>query len=144
MLIRSIERWWQGLKFACVLSHWMPSWDRIRSAMATRITGCCSTSQVPILYLGHQDWRLVPHHQKAARPPTEVFLRPVKLFSITFLFNLIVNQVVFVLLTYSLLQWYLLRSGRQLNPKTRTRLWTCSDPQLSHLVLLLPSLCGMH
>jgi hypothetical protein len=37
-------------------------------------------------------------------------------------FNLIVNQVVFVLLTYSLLQWYLLRSGRkELNPKTRTR-----------------------
>ena len=28
-------------------------------------------------------------------------------------FNLIVNQVVFVLLTYSLLQWYLLRSGRK-------------------------------
>jgi len=37
-------------------------------------------------------------------------------------FNLIVNQVVFVLLTYSLLQWYLLRAGRkELNPKTRTR-----------------------
>ncbi len=37
-------------------------------------------------------------------------------------FNLIVNQVVFVLLTYSLLQWYLLRIGRkELNPKTRTR-----------------------
>jgi len=37
-------------------------------------------------------------------------------------FNLVVNQVVFVLLTYSLLQWYLLRAGRKdLNPKTRTR-----------------------
>jgi len=37
-------------------------------------------------------------------------------------FCLIVNQVVFVLLTYSLLQWYLLRAGRkELNPKTRTR-----------------------
>ena len=37
-------------------------------------------------------------------------------------FNLIVHQVVFVLLTYSLLQWYLLRAGRkELNPKTRTR-----------------------
>src|SRR3972149_11598999 len=37
-------------------------------------------------------------------------------------FNVIVNQVVFVLLTYSLLQWYLLRIGRQeLNTKTRTR-----------------------
>ncbi|MGH7771223.1 MAG: transposase [Candidatus Binatia bacterium] len=37
-------------------------------------------------------------------------------------FSLIVNQVVFVLLTYSLLQWFLLRIGRkELNPKTRTR-----------------------
>ena len=37
-------------------------------------------------------------------------------------FNLIVNQVVFVLLTYSLLQWYLLRIGRrELNAKTRPR-----------------------
>ena len=37
-------------------------------------------------------------------------------------FNVIVNQVVFVLLTYSLLQWYLLRIGRrELNTKTRTR-----------------------
>lgn len=37
-------------------------------------------------------------------------------------FNLIVNQVVFVLLTYSLLQWYLLRIGRkELNRKTRPR-----------------------
>lgn len=37
-------------------------------------------------------------------------------------FNLIVNQVVFVLLTYSLLQWYLLRLGRQkLNSRTQTR-----------------------
>ena len=37
-------------------------------------------------------------------------------------FNVIVNQVVFVLLTYSLLQWYLLRIGRkELNAKTRTR-----------------------
>ncbi len=37
-------------------------------------------------------------------------------------FNLVVNQVVFILLTYSLLQWYLLRRGRQeLNPQTRPR-----------------------
>jgi hypothetical protein len=37
-------------------------------------------------------------------------------------FNLIVNQVVFVLLTYSLLQWHWLRLGRkELNSKTRTR-----------------------
>lgn len=38
-------------------------------------------------------------------------------------FNLIVNQVAFVLLTYSLLQWHLLRDRRQpLNRKTRPRL----------------------
>lgn len=37
-------------------------------------------------------------------------------------FSLIVNQVVFVLLTYSLLQWYLLRVGRKdLCPKTPMR-----------------------
>jgi len=37
-------------------------------------------------------------------------------------FSLIINQIVFVLLTYSLLQWYLLRTGREeLNAKTRTR-----------------------
>ena len=37
-------------------------------------------------------------------------------------FNLIANQVVFVLLTYSLLQWYLLRIGREeLNHQTRPR-----------------------
>lgn len=38
-------------------------------------------------------------------------------------FNLIVNQVAFVLLTYSLLQWHLLQQRRpQLNRKTRPRL----------------------
>lgn len=37
-------------------------------------------------------------------------------------FNLVVNQVVFILLTYSLLQWYLMRRDRQeLNPQTRPR-----------------------
>jgi len=37
-------------------------------------------------------------------------------------FSLVVNQVVFVLLTYSLLQWYLLRKGRKdLTRKTPTR-----------------------
>jgi hypothetical protein len=36
-------------------------------------------------------------------------------------FPLIVHQVVFVLLTYSLLPWFLLRSGRKdLTPRTRT------------------------
>jgi len=36
--------------------------------------------------------------------------------------SLVVNQVVLILLTYSLLQWYLLRKGRsELNPQTRPR-----------------------
>jgi len=51
-------------------------------------------------------------------------------------FNLIVNQVVFVLLTYSLLQWYLLRIGRkELNPKTRTRTLELLRPTLTVILI---------
>ena len=51
-------------------------------------------------------------------------------------FSLIVNQVVFVLLTYSLLQWYLLRAGRkELNPKTRTRSLDLLRP--THTVIVI-------
>jgi hypothetical protein len=51
-------------------------------------------------------------------------------------FSLIVNQVVFVLLTYSLLQWYLLRLGRkELNPKTRTRTLELLRPTLTVIVI---------
>ena len=51
-------------------------------------------------------------------------------------FNLIANQVVFVLLTYSLLQWYLLRISRQaLNPKTRTRTLELLRPTLTVIVI---------
>jgi hypothetical protein len=51
-------------------------------------------------------------------------------------FNLIANQVVFVLLTYSLLQWYLLRTGRkELNPKTRTRTLELLRPTLTVIVI---------
>jgi len=51
-------------------------------------------------------------------------------------FNLIANQVVFVLLTYSLLQWYLLRIGRkELNPKTRTRTMELLRPTLTAIVI---------
>lgn len=51
-------------------------------------------------------------------------------------FNIIVNQVVFVLLTYSLLQWYLLRIGRkELNTKTRTRTLELLRPTLTVILI---------
>jgi len=51
-------------------------------------------------------------------------------------FSLVVNQVVFVLLTYSLLQWFLLRIGRkELNPKTRTRILELLRPTLTVIVI---------
>jgi hypothetical protein len=51
-------------------------------------------------------------------------------------FNLVANQVVFVLLTYSLLQWYLLRISRKaLNPKTRTRTLELLRPTLTVIVI---------
>jgi len=51
-------------------------------------------------------------------------------------FSLVVNQVVFVLLTYSLLQWFLLRiSRKELNPKTRTRILELLRPTLTVIVI---------
>jgi hypothetical protein len=51
-------------------------------------------------------------------------------------FSLVVNQVVFVLLTYSLLQWFLLRIGRkELNPKTRARTLELLRPTLTVIVI---------
>jgi hypothetical protein len=51
-------------------------------------------------------------------------------------FNLVVHQVVFVLLTYSLLQWFLLRIGRkELNPRTRTRIMQLLRPTVTVIVL---------
>ena len=51
-------------------------------------------------------------------------------------FNLIANQVVFVLLTYSLLQWYLLRSGREeLNRQTRPRTMDLLRPVITTIVI---------
>ena len=47
-----------------------------------------------------------------------------------------VNQVTFVLLTYSLLQWYLLRRDRkELNPKTRSRILELLRPVFSVIVI---------
>jgi hypothetical protein len=51
-------------------------------------------------------------------------------------FNLIVNQVVFVLLTYSLLQWYFMRLGRkELNSKTRTRALELLRPEMTLILI---------
>lgn len=51
-------------------------------------------------------------------------------------FNLIVHQVVFVLLTYSLLQWHLLRAGRkELNPRTRTRTLQLLRPTMTIILI---------
>lgn len=51
-------------------------------------------------------------------------------------FNLIVNQVVFVLLTYSLLQWYLVRTARkELNSKTRTRILELLRPTTTVILI---------
>jgi hypothetical protein len=51
-------------------------------------------------------------------------------------FPLIVHQVIFVLLTYSLLQWFLLRIGRkELNAKTRTRTLELLRPALTVIII---------
>jgi len=51
-------------------------------------------------------------------------------------FSLVVHQVVFVLLTYSLMQWFLLRMGRKdLNPRTRTRTLELLRPSITSIVI---------
>jgi hypothetical protein len=51
-------------------------------------------------------------------------------------FSLVVHQVVFVLLTYSLLQWYFLRIGRkELNARTRTRTLELLRPTMTMIVI---------
>jgi hypothetical protein len=51
-------------------------------------------------------------------------------------FSLVAHQVVFVLLTYSLMQWFLLRIGRkELNPKTRTRVLELLRPTVTVIVI---------
>jgi len=51
-------------------------------------------------------------------------------------FNLIVNQVVFILLTYSLLQWYLVRRDRrELNTQTRPRTLEMLKPSLTMILI---------
>jgi len=51
-------------------------------------------------------------------------------------FSMVVHQVVFVLITYSLLQWFLLRIGRKdLNSRTRTRTLELLRPSTTVIVI---------
>jgi hypothetical protein len=80
-------------------------------------------------------------HEYGLRPAIEERHRQLKCFSgiedfSSRAFSLVVNQVAFVLLTYSLLQWYLLRTDRkQLNPKTQSRILELLRPVFSVIVI---------
>jgi len=96
-----------------------------------------STASISDPALGRQDYAL--------RTTIEERHRQLKCFSDLELFtsrsfSLIVNQVVFVLLTYSLLQWYLLRIGRrELNTKTRTRTLDLLRPAITMVLIYYKS-----
>jgi hypothetical protein len=89
----------------------------------------------PVVHAGksRQDYRLRPHIEERHRQlkcfsDLEAF--PSRAFS------LVVHQVVFVLLTYSLLQWYFLRIGRkELNTRTRTRTLELLRPTTTRIVV---------
>ena len=92
-----------------------------------------STATVTDPVLGRQDYAL--------RTTIEERHRQLKCFSdlegfSSRSFNLVVNQVVFILLTYSLLQWYLQRLDRQeLNPKTRPRTLDLLGPTITNILI---------
>lgn len=92
-----------------------------------------STASISDPALGRQDYAL--------RTTIEERHRQLKCFSdlesfTSRSFSLVVNQVVFVLLTYSLLQWYLLRIGRrELNTKTRTRTLELLRPTITMVLI---------
>jgi len=96
-----------------------------------------STASISDPALGRQDYAL--------RTTIEERHRQLKCFSdlesfTSRSFSLIVNQVVFVLLTYSLLQWYLLRIGRrELNTKTRTRTLELLRPAITMVLIYYKS-----
>jgi hypothetical protein len=89
----------------------------------------------PVVQAGksRQDYSLRPHIEERHRQ--------LKCFSdleafTSRAFSLVVHQVVFVLLTYSLLQWYFLRSGRkELNARTRTRTLELLRPTTTRIVV---------
>ena len=96
-----------------------------------------STASISDPALGRQDYAL--------RTAIEERHRQLKCFSdlesfTSRSFSLIVNQVVFVVLTYSLLQWYLLRIGRrELNTKTRTRTLELLRPAITMVLIYYKS-----
>jgi len=96
-----------------------------------------STASISDPALGRQDYAL--------RTVIEERHRQLKCFSdlesfTSRSFSLIVNQVVFVVLTYSLLQWYLLRIGRkELNTKTRTRTLELLRPAITMVLIYYKS-----
>jgi hypothetical protein len=96
-----------------------------------------STASISDPALGRQDYAL--------RTAIEERHRQLKCFSdlesfTSRSFSLIVNQVVFVALTYSLLQWYLLRIGRkELNTKTRTRTLQLLRPAITMVLIYYKS-----
>lgn len=92
-----------------------------------------STASISGPALGRQDYAL--------RTVIEERHRQLKCFSdlasfTSRSFSLIVNQVVFVVLTYSLLQWYLLLIGRrELNTRTRTRTLQLLRPAITMVLI---------
>lgn len=96
-----------------------------------------STASISDPALGRQDYAL--------RTVIEERHRQLKCFSdlesfTSRSFSLIVNQVVFVVLTYSLLQWYLLRIGRrELNTRTRTRTLQLLRPAITMVLIYYKS-----
>ena len=96
-----------------------------------------STASISDPALGRKDYALRTaieerHRQLKCFPDLESFTSRS--------FSLIVNQVVFVLLTYSLLQWYLLRIGRrELNTKTRTRTLELLRPAITMVLIYYKS-----
>lgn len=96
-----------------------------------------STASVSDPVLGRQEYSL--------RTTIEERHRQLKCFSdleafTSRAFTLITNQIVFVLLTYSLLQWYMLRIGRgELNSKTRTRTLQLLRPTLTMVLIYYKS-----
>ena len=89
----------------------------------------------PVAHAGQsrQDYMLRPHIEERHRQlkcysDLEAFTSRA--------FSLVVHQVVFTLLTYSLLQWYFLRIGRkELNARTRTRTLELLRPTTTMIVI---------
>lgn len=83
------------------------------------------------------------------RPSTEERYRQLKCFSdlthfTSRAFSLVINQVVFILLAYDLLQIYLLRQGRKdLNPKTLPRIRQQLLPSDNHIIVYWQNYYGL-